>query len=151
MLTTAVFFIVPITVGFLAELTKFLNHWRKHGWDISYSIAYGHMPSAHTAFVVSVVTTIGLRSGWHSDVFGLAVCFAVLVIIDALRLRVYMGQHAEYLNHLIVKFGFPESEFPRLKERVGHKPLEVLAGAVFGIILTWLLLWSTGLLSPLVG
>ena len=140
MLEPFVFFLVPITVGVLAELVKFINHWHKHGWDITYSIAYGHMPSAHTAFVVSLATTIGLRDGWHTPIFGLAFCFMVLVVMDALRLRVYMGEHAVYINRLITKLNLEQSEFPHLKERVGHKPIEVTAGAVFGIVLTYLLL-----------
>ena len=140
MLEPYVFFLVPVTVGVLAELVKFINHWRKHGWDITYSIAYGHMPSAHTAFVVSLATTIGIRNGWHTPIFGLALCFMILVVMDALRLRVYMGEHAVYINRIISTLNLEPSEFPHLKERVGHKPLEVAAGAAFGILLTILFL-----------
>jgi acid phosphatase family membrane protein YuiD len=129
-------FLIPIVVGVSAEIVKFFNYCRKYGWDIRYSIAYGHMPSAHTAFVVSLVTTVAMREGLHSPSFGVVVVMAVIVIMDALRLRVYMGQHAHYINELIHKLGYDEKEFPRLKERVGHKPSEVAGGAVFGFLLT---------------
>lgn len=136
------YFLVPITVGILAEIVKFLNHWRKHGWDPSYSIAYGHMPSAHTAFVTSLATTVGALDGIGSSAFGVALCFAIIVIMDALRLRVYMGEHAAYINRLITDLRLDESQFPRLKERVGHKPSEVIVGAIFGFIVTLFLFLS---------
>jgi acid phosphatase family membrane protein YuiD len=133
-------FLIPIAVGVLAEIVKFLNFARKYGWNWRYSIAYGHMPSAHTAFVTSTVTTIGFYEGINSPAFALALILAIIVIMDALRLRVYMGQHAQYINNLIHKLNFSEEEFPRLKERVGHKPEEVVIGAIFGILLTTFIL-----------
>jgi acid phosphatase family membrane protein YuiD len=129
-------FLIPILVGVTAEVVKFINFSRKHGWDFHYSVTYGHMPSAHTAFVASTVTTLGFYEGFDSPVFALALILAIIVVMDALRLRVYMGQHAQYINSLIHKLDYSEEEFPRLKERVGHKPEEVAAGAVFGIPLT---------------
>lgn len=137
---TYAFFLVPIVVGLTAEVVKFLNYCRKYGWDITYSIAYGHMPSAHTAFVTSLATTVGFLEGWETAAFGVAVCFATIVIMDALRLRVYMGQQAKILNHLTAKLNLSKSEFPHLKERVGHKPSEVVVGGLFGIIVTFILL-----------
>lgn len=133
-------FIIPILVGLLAEVVKFINFARKYGWNWSYSVTYGHMPSAHTAFVASTVTTLGFLEGIDSTVFALALILAIIVVMDALRLRVYMGQHAHYINQIIHKLGYSEEEFPRLKERVGHKPEEVAAGAVFGVVITWLIL-----------
>lgn len=131
-------FLIPIIVGLTAELIKFLNYCRKYGFDINYSIAYGHMPSAHTAYVTSLVTAVGIREGLGSGVFAIALIMAVIVIMDALRLRVYMGQHAQYINNVIQNLKLDESQFPRLKERVGHKPSEVIAGAVVGIALTFI-------------
>jgi acid phosphatase family membrane protein YuiD len=140
MFTDLVFIIIPVAVFGLATLIKLIVHWRKHGFDLNYSIAYGHMPSGHTAFVTALVMTIGLREGWHSPVFGLAVCFAIIVILDALRLRVWMGEHATQINHLIAKLGYDAQEFPHLKERIGHRPEEVAAGALLGLVATLILL-----------
>lgn len=129
-------FIIPITVGLTTEIIKFINYTRKYGWNINYSIAYGHMPSAHTAYVTSLVTTMWLFEGYRSPVFAIALIMAIIVIMDALRLRVYMGQHAQYINEIIQHLDIDESRFPRLKERVGHKPEEVAVGAICGVILT---------------
>lgn len=131
-------FLVPILVGIITEGIKFANYCRKHGWDLRYSIAYGHMPSAHTAFVSSLVTTVALIDGFTKTSFAIALTLAIIVVFDALRLRVYMGEHARYLNNLTKELKLDESNFPRLKERVGHKPEEVAVGALVGIFLTLL-------------
>lgn len=141
MLSNFAFILIPSLVFVIAPLIKLIIHWRKHGFDINYSLAYGHMPSGHTAFVTSLVTTIGILGDWRSPIFGLTFCFAVLVILDALRLRVWMGEHATYINRLIAKLNLNEAEFPHLKERIGHKPEEVAVGALLGISVTLLLLW----------
>lgn len=136
---SAALFLIPITVGILTEGIKFLNYIRKHGFDINYSIAYGHMPSAHTAYVVSLVTTMWVFEGYTSSAFAIALIVAIIVIMDALRLRVYMGQYAKHINDIVTHLKLDESQFPVLKERVGHKPSEVLVGALCGIALTLLL------------
>ncbi len=133
---SAALFLVPIAVGLLTELIKFVNYIRKYGWDINYSIAYGHMPSAHTAYVASLVTTMWVFEGYRSPVFAIALIMAIIVIMDALRLRVYIGQNAQYVNSIIKHLNLDEKEFPALKERVGHKPAEVVVGAICGILLT---------------
>ena len=137
-------FLVPILVGVITEAIKFANYCRKHGWDLRYSLAYGHMPSAHTAFVASLVTTVALIDGFTTTSFAIALALATIVIFDALRLRVYMGEHAQYLNALIKELKLDESNFPRLKERVGHKPEEVAVGALIGIFLTLLFFANWG-------
>ena len=130
------FFLVPILVGVATEAIKFANYCRKHGWDLRYSITYGHMPSAHTAFVLSLVTTVALIEGFSSAEFAIALSLAIIVVFDALRLRVYMGEHAQFLNSLAKELKLDESKYPRLKERVGHKPEEVAVGGLVGILLT---------------
>lgn len=135
---SAALFIIPIAVGLITEMIKFINYVRKYGWDINYSIAYGHMPSAHTAYVISLVTTMFIFEGFRSPTFAVAFIMAVIVIMDALRLRVYMGQHAQYINNIVHHLNLDEEQFPTLKERVGHTPSEVIGGAVCGIILTLL-------------
>ncbi|MDD5083830.1 MAG: divergent PAP2 family protein [Candidatus Moranbacteria bacterium] len=132
-------FVIPIAVGIITEGIKFLNYIRKHGWNINYSIAYGHMPSAHTAYVLSLVTTMWIFEGYHSSAFAIAFIMAIIVIMDALRLRVYMGQYAKHINDIVTHLNLDPDKFPALKERVGHKPAEVVVGALCGIVLTLLI------------
>jgi hypothetical protein len=136
--SSAALFLIPIAVGLITEGIKFLNYARKYGWDINYSVAYGHMPSAHTAYVTSLVTTMWVFEGYASPTFAIALIMAIIVIMDALRLRVYMGQYAQHINAIVKHLNLDEKEFVPLKERVGHKPREVIVGAIFGVILTLL-------------
>jgi len=136
-------FIVPAIVGGLVQLTKFIIYSVKHGWNIRYAMTHGHMPSAHTAFITSLVTSVGYYAGTHSGAFAVAVALAIIVIDDAARLRVYMGDQGRYLNMLVRQLNI-EEQFPRLKERMGHRISEVIVGAIYGTLLTFLLIWILG-------
>jgi acid phosphatase family membrane protein YuiD len=132
-------FLIPIAVFFVTEVIKLLNYNRKHGRDISYySLLDGHMPSAHTAYVASLVITMWLFEGYRSPMFAVSLIMATIVITDALKLRAHVGHQAEYINRIILKLNLDEKEFSHLKERVGHKPKEVVVGAFLGILLTLL-------------
>lgn len=132
-------FLIPVIVFFVTEIIKLLNFIRKHGWDVSYSLLDGHMPSAHTSYVTSLVTVMWLFEGYRSPAFAVSLIMATVVITDALRLRMHVGHQAEYINNITRHFNLDEQQFPRLKERVGHRPAEVAVGAVLGIALTLLI------------
>ena len=132
-------FLIPVAVGCIVQMTKFIAYCIKHGWDIHYAMTHGHMPSAHTGFIVSLVTSVGYYEGIHSGAFAVAVALAVIVIDDAARLRIYLGDQGRYLNMLIRQLNINEEQFPRLKERVGHRISEVIVGGIYGFLLTLLL------------
>ncbi|MDI6777645.1 MAG: divergent PAP2 family protein [Patescibacteria group bacterium] len=125
---------IPLLVGAFTRILKFTIYSIKHGLRWDDALMYGHMPSAHTAFVVSIVTTMGYYEGIISSFFALAVFFAVLTIEDSLRLRMYMGDHGRYLNMIINELPIDKKKFPRLKERVGHRLSEVIVGALIGFL-----------------
>lgn len=104
-------------------------------------MTHGHMPSAHTAFVTSLITSVALfdDDGIRSGGFAVAVVLTILVIDDAVRLRMYMGDQGRYLNMLIRQLNINEEQFPRLKERMGHKVREVIVGGILGILFTLIL------------
>lgn len=131
--------LIPLLVGTFTRVLKFTIYSIKHGVKWEDALMYGHMPSAHTAFVVSIATTMGYYKGVTSGFFALAVFFAVLTIEDSLRLRMYLGDHGRYLNMLISELPLDRKKFPRLKERVGHRLNEVVVGALIGFFLTLLL------------
>lgn len=135
-LQTYAVFVIPIAVGVLTQFFKFLIYSFKHGLSWEYAFTHGHMPSAHTALVVSLVTAIGYYEGIHTGVFALSVVIAFIVIDDAARIRMYMGDQGRYLNMLIAQLNIDKENFPRLKERVGHRLNEVLVGAFLGFFLT---------------
>ena len=137
-------FIIPLIVLIFARVLKFIIFYFRHGKDFKYTIrhamTYGHMPSVHAALMVSLVTSIGIFDGIGSGEFAIAFILAILIIDDATRLRVYMGTHSQYINMIIQKVPtINEKKYPRLKERMGHKPGEVIAGCFLGLILTLIL------------
>lgn len=131
--------IVPIFVGGLTQLIKFIVYSIRNGWDFRYLMTHGHMPSFHTSFVVSMTTSVGYYAGITSGVFTVAVVLALIIIDDAVRLRVHIGDQGRYLNALMKQLDLKQ-KFPRLKERVGHRVSEVIVGGVFGFICTALLI-----------
>ena len=95
----------------------------------------GGMPSSHSAMACAMVTTLGFKEGFTSPLFALAFCFAGVVMYDAAGVRRSTGQNAAVINHLLDGLagnGFTLDE-ERLKELVGHTPIQVLAGALLGI------------------
>jgi len=137
-------FIIPIIVGFIVQATKFTVYSIKHGWNIRYAMTHGHMPSAHTGFIVALVTSVGHYEGLASGAFAVAMALAIIVTDDAARLRVYMGDQGRYLNMLIRQLNINEEQFPRLKERMGHRINEIIIGGFLGFLLTMLFIKLLG-------
>ena len=132
-------FLIPMFVGGVVQIIKFIVYSMKHGWNIQYAMTHGHMPSAHTGFIMSLVTSVGYYDGINSGAFTVAVALAIIVIDDAARLRMYMGDQGRYLNMLIRQLNINEDQFPRLHERMGHRISEVIVGGILGVIFTLIL------------
>jgi len=131
--------VIPIVVGGILLIIKFVIFSAKHGIKWEYFFSHGHMPSFHTGFVISTLTTIGYYQGTTSGVFALAAIFSIIIIDDALRLRVYLGDQGRYLNQLIQELPIDQNKFPRLKERIGHRINEVIVGGIIGFLLSIIL------------
>ena len=87
------------------------------------------------------MTVIGFHEGFTTSVFALAFCFAGVTMYDAAGVRRSTGKNAEVINHMLDDLatkGFHMDE-ERLKELVGHTPLQVMAGALLGIFIGTLL------------
>lgn len=134
-------FLIPIIVIVIAQTIKFVRYSLMHGVDWNYLLSPGHMPSAHAAFVTALVVTIGYYDSTSSSAFAVAMGFAVIVIYDAVRIRMHIGDQGKYFNMLVSQLkDIDQSQFPRLKERVGHYTSEVVAGIVVGALLAALLI-----------
>lgn len=106
-------------------------------FDSSRVLGSGGMPSSHSAMVCALTTTVGIREGCASSMFALACCFAGIVMYDAAGVRRSAGRNAAVINHLVESLsGRGEYTFDeeRLKELVGHTPIQVLAGALLGVL-----------------
>lgn len=124
-----------ILAWFIAQLLKVIFVLIKNRKiDFYRFIGSGGMPSSHSAFVVSLATAIGLTEGFTSSVFAISVVFAMVVMYDAAGVRRAAGQQARILNQMVDKWETDDDENreKRLKELLGHTPVEVFAGAVLG-------------------
>ena len=86
----------------------------------------GGMPSTHSTLTSSLTTIIYLNYGVTSILFALSLFFSLIVIYDSMGIRYESGNQAMVINKVVGT---------NLKEKLGHNPLEVLAGVVLGITL----------------
>lgn len=106
-------------------------------FDKSRVLGSGGMPSSHSAMVCAMLMTIGFREGFSSSIFALAFCFSGVVMYDAAGVRRSTGRNAAVINQLMDMLsgnGYTFDE-KRLKELVGHTPIQVLAGALLGTLI----------------
>ena len=120
-------------------------------------VGAGGMPSSHSALVCSLTVAFARGLGYTSPVFALSLAFAGIVMYDAMGVRRAAGEQAKVLNKIV--FGFKSGDFfgdsgdtedekandtsdaideipdKALKEFLGHTPLEVLGGALLGILI----------------
>lgn len=119
---------------------------RKIDWSLITST--GGMPSSHSAAVTSLATAVGFETGLDSPTFAVAAMFAIIVMYDASGVRYQAGQHAVIINKMRSELTlffeeikhWPEKteneKIQELKTLLGHKPSEVLTGAITGILIS---------------
>ena len=96
----------------------------------------GGMPSSHSAVVVSLATMIGRSQGTNSQMFAIAIIFALVVMYDAAGVRREAGKQAHLLNEIVNTPGLTNIEVrDKLVEALGHTPTQVLVGALIGFII----------------
>lgn len=101
-------------------------------------VGSGGMPSSHSATVCALATATGMFYGGRSFEFAMALIFAIVVMYDAIGVRRETGIQARILNEMMETFrkmGSDMNPQDKLKEFVGHTPLQVLMGAILGIII----------------
>lgn len=128
-----IYIITPLTAWVVAQVIKFLLILRKDGIQISDFIASGGMPSAHTAGVIALTTVVGSRVGIESPLFGICLTLAGVVMYDSLGVRRATGQNTMAIQLLSNKL-HTGSRISTLLAK-GHTPLQVLAGAILGIVI----------------
>lgn len=125
----------PIVAFTIAQGLKVIlrSFRRRISWrDI---FTYSDMPSGHTSAVVAVTTIVALLYGLDSELFAISFVFAIIVIVDAIGLRNYLGQHGKTINVLVKDLDeddFLDSHYPKQLEKIGHTPMQVIVGAVIG-------------------
>ncbi|MGG4488449.1 divergent PAP2 family protein [Metabacillus idriensis] len=118
---------------------------RKIDWSLILST--GGMPSSHSAAVTALATGVALDNGLASSLFAVSAVFAIITMFDATGVRRHAGEQATVLNKLVTDFNtfvgeaksWPQQEEAekqkKLKELLGHQPIEVFFGGLTGILL----------------
>jgi len=99
----------------------------------------GGMPSGHSATVTAMATTAGLEYGLASPLFAITAVLAIIVMHDAMGVRLEAGKHARVLNQLLDLFSSDMKPEETMKELLGHTPLQVTFGALLGLTIALLL------------
>ena len=133
--------IVALAACLLAQILKVVFEFARHGKvNFRVLVETGGMPSSHSALVTSLSCGIGQTLGWASPAFAVTTVFAVIVMYDAAGVRQAAGQQAKILNQIIDELFREKPEFneDRLKELLGHTPVQVIVGSVLGLAVSCL-------------
>lgn len=112
---------------------------RSQTLNLKVLVESGGMPSSHSALVTALATGIGQVVGWDSIEFAMATIFAVIVMYDAAGVRQAAGKHAQVINQIVTEFFTDDHPFGdvKLKELLGHTPLQVLIGGIVGVAIAF--------------
>ncbi len=132
-----------VSAWFVAQIMKAILHTvLTRNFNAERLIGTGGMPSSHSATVTGLATAVFIKSGPGSVDFALAASLAIIVMYDALGIRRQAGKHAQVLNEMMDTMEKMEqvdwsklSPDDRLKEFLGHTPLQVIVGIIIGIFL----------------
>jgi acid phosphatase family membrane protein YuiD len=130
------FLLAPVVAWAIAQAAKvILTSMRQRRLNLRVLAETGGMPSSHAAIVMGLTAAVGKYAGVSSASFAIALIFSFVVMYDAAGLRRAAGRQAAILNRLVEDLvhlrGMQEQ---RLRELLGHTPVEVLVGAMLGIV-----------------
>lgn len=137
------YFFVPVVAWFIAQTLKVIIELLLNREFNAYRfVGAGGMPSSHSALVMALTTTLALDFGWDSPLTAISFIFALVVMYDAAGVRRAAGKQAKILNIIISELQQGNKiidEKEKLKELLGHTPIEVVAGALLGVIVPYLI------------
>jgi acid phosphatase family membrane protein YuiD len=121
----------------VAQFIKFtIDAIKSKKLDFTYFVSTGGMPSAHSASVSALATSVGHHHGFSTPVFAVALWFALIVMFDAQSVRRAAGEQAKLLNQIVEELLTNHHlSQQKLAELLGHTRLEVFAGMAIGILI----------------
>lgn len=129
--------LIAILAGTIVQVMKFVTDLaRNKRPNFRILTSTGGMPSSHTAGVCALTTSIGILEGFRSPLFSVTLYFSLIVMYDATGLRRSAGLQATVLNRIVDEHftHHRKAGESKLIELLGHTPLEVLVGAILGIL-----------------
>ena len=128
--------ITIMTAWLLAQIIKIpLDFLYSRRWNWALLLSVGGMPSSHSSLLTSATVAIGLYHGFDNPLFALGIAITMVVTYDAAGVRRQAGIHAQRINMLFEELlrGHMVDQ-KELREVLGHTPLEVTGGVLFGIV-----------------
>lgn len=134
-------FFTSTAAWLIAQTIKvILGVLREKRFNFKWFVGTGGMPSSHVAGVSSLATSIGVTYGFDSALFAIVLVFTFIVMFDAQTVRFSTGKQAEILNKMLDDIYWKKKlDEEKLKEFLGHTPVQVFAGAGLGIVVSLLL------------
>lgn len=125
----------------IAQMIKVaMGVFKEKRFNFKWFVETGGMPSSHTAAATAIATSVGITYGFDSGLFAIAVTFALVVMFDAQGVRFSSGRQAALLNKMLDDIYWKKKlDDEKLKEFLGHTPVQVWAGAIIGILVPLLL------------
>lgn len=133
--------LVTVLSSVIAQSVKIVTKLIKTGkLDLRIIAKTGGMPSSHSSCTMGMAVTVGLIESFNSVSFAIALCLAIIVMYDAAGVRRTVGLQAKVLNEMLAELfsEHPHLSTERIKEFLGHTPLEVVVGAILGSLIAWL-------------
>ena len=133
-----------ITAGiaflFSQVLKVFIYYFKEKEFNLMHFFEAAGMPSTHSSMSCALTLMIGMKDGFSSPFFAIALVFTIVVMYDAMGVRFAAGQQATVLNKIIEDiYSEKVSEKEKMKELIGHTPAEVFVGGVIGILVALLM------------
>ena len=117
-----------------------IDYLRTKSWHTALFLSTGGMPSSHSALATSLMVSVGLVEGFGTPLFAVCAVVALVVMHDAAGIRRAAGKQAQAINYLFSKLEDQGIILDKkLKELLGHHPIEVFAGALLGILIAILI------------
>lgn len=137
-------YIIAIAIAWIVAqgLKYIVGSLKSHSFKKNFRQLYlsGNMPSAHSATVVALLVLVGSREGIGSAIFGLTLLFSAIVMYDAVMVRRSSGEQGKAITEMILATK-SKIDLPRVAK--GHTPIEVLAGALVGAIVGFIVILAT--------
>jgi len=132
-----VILVTVLSSGIAQSLKLFTKLIRTGQLDMRILAKTGGMPSSHSCCTMGMAVSVGLIDGFNSVSFAIALCLAFIVMYDAAGVRRTVGLQAKVLNQMVTELfsEHPRLSGERIKEFLGHTPVEVLVGAILGSVI----------------
>lgn len=140
----------PLISAFIAWLVAqflkpFVSKAMGQGFNPHMFLSTGGMPSSHTATVIALTTSIGVQLGMQSYAFAICLVFSIIVIHDAMNIRLEAGKQADVINEWSKILSEMHKDGPfkqeHLKTMLGHSFSQVFAGLLLGIVIGLVTTW----------